>query len=396
MDGDILPRAACGDMDHLAAVRRVAHDYGNILTGILGFSELALAQSPPDSPIRAYLSEIHRSALAGQRLTNTLRLCTRRHWSQEQPTRLAPLVGEEIRRLATRWPALLLDVAVPADLAAVALDEEPLRHVLAQLLDNAAEAIVSDGAVRLTARTVTLTAEQCANLPGSATPGPYIEVTVEDSGCGLSPEVRRSVGAVPFFTTKTRHRGYGLAVVHGILTAHCGAFRLEPAPTGGTMARAYLPVAAAPPAEPASPENVRVLVVDDDPLVLHLVRTTLQRAGYHVETATSAQEALRSFTEAAEPFRLVLSDLVMPHVSGPDLVRQLQTRDAGVNVLFMSGQMVSGAAAAPMPGTSFELLAKPFRPEGLLRAVRSALERGPRSVPAADGTGDEGVRSPVR
>jgi CheY-like chemotaxis protein len=396
MDGDILPRAACGDMDHLAAVRRVAHDYGNILTGILGFSELALAQSPPDSPIRAYLSEIHRSALAGQRLTNTLRLCTRRQWPQEQPARLAPLVEEEAGRLASRWPGLRLDVAVSADLAAVTVEAEPLQHLLAHLLDNAAEAVVNGGSVRVTARTVTLAADQCAELPASVLPGLHIELTVEDSGCGLSPDVQRGLRTVPFFTTKTRHRGYGLAVVHGILAAHRGALRMEPVPAGGTIARAYLPAASATIDETASPEAVRVLVVDDDPLVLHLVRTTLQRAGYHVETATNARDALRSFTEAAEPFRLVLSDLVMPHVSGPDLVRQLQTHDAGVNVLFMSGQMVSGPAAAPMPGTPFELLAKPFRPEGLLRAVRSALERSPRGVPASDGTGDEGVHAPTR
>jgi signal transduction histidine kinase len=373
-----------------AAARRIAHDYGNVLTGILGFSELALGQLKPNSPLASYLHEIHRSALVGERLTSTLRLCARRLWPRQHPARLDVVADDEVRRLGERFPGTPLDVAVPADLCPVALDAEPLGHVLAQLLDNAAEAVASGGGVRLSARAVVLTADECLDLLGAAEPGPHVEVSVEDAGCGLSADARRLLLTEPFFTTKTRHRGYGLSVVHGILCSHRGALAVEPAAGGGTVARAYLPVVA-----PARPGE-RVLVVDDDPMILHLVRTTLQRAGYRVETATSADDAVRSYTRAAEPFRLVLSDLVMPHVSGFDLARQLQTHDAGVNMLFMSGQVVADAAGPPLPGGQFDLLAKPFRPEGLLRAVRCALERGPRGVPAADGTGDEGVHSHAR
>src|SRR5205807_1757061 len=117
----------------------------------------------------------------------------------------------------------------------------------------------------------------------------------------------------------------------------------------GTTARVYLPVApaAAPgpaPGTAATASGERVLVVDDDPLILQLVQVTLQRAGYQVETAAGAADALHSFTRPGEPFGLVLSDVVMPHVSGYDLVRQLRAHDAGVCVLFMSGQVLSDAA----------------------------------------------------
>jgi signal transduction histidine kinase/ActR/RegA family two-component response regulator len=382
------------------AARRIAHDYGNVLTGILGFSELALGQLAPDSPLTAYLGEIHRSALVGERLTNTLRLCTRRQWPRHRPARLSDVVADEVRRLGGKFAGTRLDVALPADLPPVAIDAEPLRHVLAQLLDNAAEAVASGGSVRLSARTVVLTTDQCLDMLGAAEPGPHVEAVVEDSGCGLSAEARERLLAEPFFTTKTRHRGYGLSVVYGILSSHGGALAVGPGAGGGTAARAYLPVAVAGPASSgtaAAPvTGERVLVVDDDPMILHLVRTTLQRAGYRVETASSADDALRSYTRAAEPFRLVLSDLVMPHVSGMDLVRQLQTHDAGVNVLFMSGQVACSACGPQAPAREFDLLAKPFRPEGLLRAVRSALERGRHGVPAAGGAGDEGVHAPAR
>ncbi len=372
-----------------SALRRVAHDYGNVLTGILGFSELALTHTAQRPPLASYLSEIRGAAQVGERLTNTLRLFTRRQWAKDQPARLPAVVADEVGRLGDRFPGVSLEVAVPPDLPAVAIDEEPLRHVLAQLLDNAAEAVASDGSVRLSARPVALTADQCLELFGAAEPGPHVEVVVADTGCGLSADARQRLLVEPFFTTKARHRGYGLGVVYGILSAHRGALAVEPAAVG-TVARAYLPAAPAVAPVPSEAAGERVLVVDDDPMIVQLVRATLQRAGYRVATATTADEALRSFTRTAEPFRLVVSDVVMPHVNGYDLARLLRTHDAGVNVLFMTGE-----APPPQPGETFDLLTKPFGPEGLLRAVRSALERGPRRVPAADRIGDEVVLTPT-
>jgi len=375
------------------AARRIAHDYGNVLTGILGFSDLALSQLPALSPFATYLGEIHRSAQMGERLTAMLRLFTRRHWARTEPARLAAVVADEVRRLRGRALGSAVQVALPADLPRVAIDAEPLQHVLGQLFDNAAEAVVSGGEIRVSGRRVTLTADQCLDLLGAAEPGPYVEVAIEDTGCGLSADARQRLLVELFFSTKTRHRGYGLGVVHGILTAHRGALVIEPAEGGGTSARIYLPVAPAPTAE----DGERVLVVDDDPMILQLVRTTLQRAGYRVETASSAALAMRSYTEAAEPFRLVLSDVTMPHVNGFDLVRQLQTHDASVNVLFMSGQVPTDLDRPPqLSGLPYDLLAKPFRPDGLLRAVRSALERGCQRPPTTLGTGDQGVLSPTR
>jgi signal transduction histidine kinase len=245
-----------------AAARRIAHDYGNILTGILGFSELAQGQLPADSQLAGYLSEVHRSAQQGERLTNTLRLFARRDWPRNEPAQVAAVVAEERRRLHGQFPAARLDVTLPPGLPPVGLDAEPLRHVLAQLLDNAAEAVAAGGDIRLSARAVTLSAEQCLDLFGAAGPGPHVEVVIEDTGCGLSPDARQRVLVEPFFTTKRCRRGYGLAVAYGILAAHRGALAVESAPVG-TVARAYLPVAPEPsavlwsavPAHGARPRN---------------------------------------------------------------------------------------------------------------------------------------------
>jgi CheY-like chemotaxis protein len=117
------------------------------------------------------------------------------------------------------------------------------------------------------------------------------------------------------------------------------------------------------------------LVVDDDPMVLRLVTTTLEGEGYRVQTAHSGAEALRRYTSpGGDPFRLVLSDVVMPVMNGVDLARRLVQHDAAVNLLFMSGHVSADFAPENWGGASFPLLRKPFRPEGLLRAVRSALD----------------------
>jgi signal transduction histidine kinase/CheY-like chemotaxis protein len=373
-----------------AAARRIAHDYGNVLTGILGFAELAQAQVARGGVAGGYLDEVRRAAQQGERLTNRLRLFARRGWPRNQPACLAAVIADEARRLRGQFPAARLDIDLPPDLPAPAIDSEPLRHLLAQLLENAAEAVAAGGSIRLSARAGALSADQCRDLFGAAAPGPHVEIAVEDGGCGLSAEARERLLVEPFFTTKPRQRGYGLAVAYGILAAHFGALAVEPAAVG-TAARVYLPVAPVPAPEPARPEasaahGEGVLVVDDDLMVLQLVRTTLQRAGYRVETATCAADAVRSYTRIAGRFGLVLSDVAMPQASGYELARQLCAHDAGVNVLFMSGEAVSDSARPPRPGAAGDLLTKPFAPDGLLRAVRSALERGGRRGPPR-GTG---------
>jgi CheY-like chemotaxis protein len=381
------------------AARRIVHDYGNVLTGILGFSELALGLVPPHSAIASYLKEIHQSGQLGERLTNALRLFTRRHWPKEPPARLATVLADEIRRLRDRHGSAIYEVALPPDLPPLAIAAEPLGHVLTEFFDNAFEAGSSRPIIRVSARTIELTAEQCVRLFGAVEPGEHVAIAVEDNGSGLSAEAQGRLLIEPFFTTKTRHRGYGLAVAYGILVSHHGALSVEPI-AGGTVARAFLPIAkvsaAAGGPEPSlSGLKERVLVVDDDPQVLQLAQMTLQRAGFRVETANNAAEALAAFVRAKEPFALVLSDVIMPCLNGFDLARQLKSHDPRVNVLFMSAELMPSPTAPPSDDP-FDLIAKPFAPDGLLRAVGCALQRDPRRRTVAARNRDEDVHPPGR
>jgi CheY-like chemotaxis protein len=191
-----------------------------------------------------------------------------------------------------------------------------------------------------------------------------------------------------FFTTKPRRRGLGLLVVYGIAAASRGGLRLENDPAGGAVAEVVLPVSDTEPLEttaiqektterPAvSPGGEKVLVVDDDPLVRQFVQATLQRAGYRVEAVGTTDEAVVSYhADPQDPFRLVLSDLVMPRGTGLDLARRLLQTDVNARLLFMSGRESLEARPKTPALDSFELIQKPFRSERLLLAVRAAIDR---------------------
>jgi CheY-like chemotaxis protein len=212
----------------------------------------------------------------------------------------------------------------------------------------------------------------------------------------MAPEVRQRLFVEPFFSTKPRNRGLGLTAVYGILRSNAGGLRLAADPAGGTRAFLLLPRADLPPTPQSAalrsalraPRSAleKILVVDDDPMILDLVCTTLGQAGYAVEGAVDPVEALERYTAAEAAFDLVLSDLIMPRMTGADLARRLLRVDNSVNVLFMSAHVSSDFAHEDFARRGFDLLCKPFRPEGLVRAVRTALSRcGSRSGEAGPG-----------
>ena len=360
-------------------VARLAHDYGNVLTGIVGFCDLSLSlRAPADSQMSRYLRELQQCAQNGAQLTHLLRLFSRRQAGGVHPCETGTVAAEEAARFGTPGGPFTVHTSVGPGLPPAAIDAGQLRQVLAVLLENARDAMQAAGAVSVSVRTVVLTDDDCLDLYGDARPGPHVEIAVADAGPGLSVEASRRLFAEPFFTAKPRRRGFGLAVAYGIVHAHHGGLRLRPGASGGTVAEVYLPaVGPAQPAVPAPARGEKVLVVDDDPNILRFICATLERAGYRPQGATSAEEAMAQYTSAADRFRLVLSDVIMPKTTGVDLARRLLTFDPDVRVLFMSGQTTSDFTRLDFAGARFEFLSKPFRPEGLLRAVRGAIDRQP-------------------
>ncbi len=381
----LIDRAARQHHVEQAAVitGRLAHDFGNVLTGILGFAELSLSQIPGDSQPRRYLQEVLQSAKSGAAWVQKLQTFSRRSRSSSQPTSVAPVIEAEAERLRKLWgPTISLLVAAADELPPVALDVATLRQLLSPLLDNAHEALDGPGVVTISARQTELSEVDCLELIGATAPGRCIEITITDTGRGLTPDVRRRLFADMFFSTKKRQRGLGLAVAYGIVQAFGGGLRFGPDPEQGTAVHVFLPAAhgapapVAVPAAPASPV-ANILVVDDDDMVLESMCVALEKAGHRVKAAPGPYEALACFTSASEPFHLVLSDVLMPKMSGIDLVRRLLEHDRKINALFISAHE-SGHGGDDLV-RQFGVLRKPFEPAALVSAVNAALAR--RSAP---------------
>jgi signal transduction histidine kinase/ActR/RegA family two-component response regulator len=370
-------------------VGRLIHDFNNILTGVMGFTELSLGQLTPGSAPHQFVSGVYQAAQQGSNLINQLSQFSRRNKPRPAATPLAVIVQEEHTRLCKlSGAAQPFQVQLPERLPSLAVEPEALRQILGRLLDNAREATERGGAITVSARLMELTTADCLDVLGKIAPGLYVQVTVSDTGAGFTLEARQRVFAEPFYSSKPRHRGLGLGSVYGALCCSGGGIQLEHGTAPATAVHVYLPPVLAEieptvvPAAVGKTAGEKLLIVDDDPLTLQLMCTTLERAGYRVQSAADGAAALESFSQAGEPFRLLLSDVVMPRMTGFDLAQRLLDRDPRLHVLFTSGYIPPGFVPEAFASRHFDLLAKPFRPEGLLRAVRAALDREMSSQPA--------------
>jgi signal transduction histidine kinase len=228
---------------------RMAHDFDNILTGIIGFADLSVPMVPAGSQAAGFISEISKVGQRGIQFTQQLHQLSRSGQVKPSPAAVGAAVAKEETRLRPAMPpGLRVEKDVPGTLSPVAIEATPLQTVLGHLLANAAEASAPNGVVTVTARSVELTEADARGYLGKVGVGAHLEIAVSDFGPGIKPEVRRRLFAEPFFTTKVRHRGLGLAIAYRVLSAHRGGIQLDPvpAPGTGTRARVVLPLAARP------------------------------------------------------------------------------------------------------------------------------------------------------
>ncbi len=368
----------------------LAHDFNNVLTAIAGYGELALARVPPGDPLRHDLEGIRRSAERAGGLTRQLLTMSRKQMQQPRPMDLNTVVIDMGRML----PRLLGDdievVVLPgAHPGTVRADPGQMEQVLLNLCINARDAMVGGG--RLTIETEnTERATPPIDEPLGGPSGACVALTVTDTGCGMDAETRRRAFE-PFFTTKEAGKGtgLGLATVYGIVSQSGGCITCESEPGHGTSFRIVLPLASAvtAPAEAVNPApdggTETVLVVEDDGTVLELARRFLECYGYRVLTARDAVSALELAASHAGPLDLLLADVVLPGVNGPELARRLVAQRPA-RVLFMSGHADISVLPAEVLDAGAPFLEKPFSAGDLARKVRQVLDGGrpnPASAP---------------
>jgi two-component system, cell cycle sensor histidine kinase and response regulator CckA len=357
----------------------VAHDFNNLMTAILGNAELLLGDLEAEHPMRDDIAEIRRAAERATSLTRQLLAFSRQQVLQPRSIDLNEILGETQRmlgRVLGEQVRIVTDYA--ADLPTVESDPGQIQQIVLNLALNARDAMPDGGTLRISTELVhAVTGDEPAELQ----PGDYILLRVEDDGHGIPDTL---VGKVfePFFTTKElgRGTGLGLSTVYGIVRQSGGQITLESAEHEGTVVRIWHPAATevspAGPATAAIPEaslpataNRRILLVEDEPAVRQLALRILQRADYDVIAASSGEEAIELAHRADPPIDLLLTDVVMPGMGGPELAQQLTDRLPGLKVLFMSGYTAD--ASIRRAGTAF--LEKPFSPAALTRKVAAVL-----------------------
>jgi two-component system cell cycle sensor histidine kinase/response regulator CckA len=363
----------------------IAHDFNNMLTTIMGYSDMIVEQIGTDKPISADLLEIRHAADRAAGLTRQLLA-----FSRQQVLRIGAVninaVVHDMRALLQRviGEDITITLALTRELGPILADRVQLEQVLMNLASNARDAMPRGG--RLTIGTSVSEARDVTALTGAPVPpSRYITLTLRDSGEGMDARTRERIFE-PFFTTKElgKGTGLGLATVYGIVRQLDGHIGVTSEIAAGTTFTLFFPEAAAGTAvsslslAPQTDVAVAtsrdlVLVVEDEPGLRRLLVRTLSRHGYEVLEAGTGKEGLAVVAQAGDKLRLVVSDVVMPTMNGPEMARRLRETRPDLKVLYMSGYAGETMARGGMLEEHATLLGKPFTAHELLQKVREML-----------------------
>ncbi len=364
----------------------VAHDFNNILTAILSYAELGLEDLRPDDPLAQDLEEIRNAAVRARTLTRQLLAFSRQQVLAPRVLDLNQVVAEidkMLRRLVGE--DIEIAAALAPRLGAIRADPGQIEQVIVNLAVNARDAMPEGGQLTIETAEVELpeaTARDLVTVPA----GRYVMLAITDTGYGMDPETKSRLFE-PFFTTKEpgKGTGLGLATVYGIVNQSGGFVWVYSEPGQGTTVKVYFPRVeeapqTAPPAAPADAEPQRgsetILLVEDEEAVRTIARLALTRRGYRVLVAANGGEALLAGERETGPIHLLLTDVVMPGMGGPELARRLAALRPAMKLLFMSGYADRAVARHGLIESGARFLEKPFTPESLLRKVRDVLGAG--------------------
>jgi two-component system cell cycle sensor histidine kinase/response regulator CckA len=363
----------------------VAHDFNNLLSVIIGYSELLTANPASEGPMRAHLETIKRAGERAASLSAQLLAFSRRQVLQPSVVNLNSLVRESekmLERLVREnvEHKIVLDPALWKTRA----DPGQLVQVIMNLAINARDAMPKGG--RLTIETANVTFDDVTTIQGiEVAAGNYVKLSVSDSGAGMDAETQARVFE-PLFSTKEDGRGtsLGLATAYGIVKQSGGYIFADSAVGQGTTFETYLPRAHQPAERPSpqhGPANVRpgsetLLVVEDETAFRDLLRDGLQAKGYHVLVAANGVEALRTAEEHTGHIRVLVTDVIMPQMSGPELARTLKKIRPGIEILYMSGYTDDKVSDDDSSSGDVTLMQKPFYIDDLVRKIEEILARG--------------------
>ncbi len=362
----------------------ISHDFNNLLTVITGYSTLALQKAGPDHPAAQDIAQVIN---AGERATSLIRQLLafgRRQILDPQPINVNIFIAS-IHKILCRLIGenISLTTQLSPEISLVLADQSQIEQIIMNLVINARDAMERGGTITVGTTNQTIDSTFVRNNRG-AIEGDYVVISVRDTGMGMSEETIARIFE-PFFTTKAESgTGLGLATVYGIVKQNNGYIRVLSQIGIGTEFKVYIPQLLKIQQEHATNNQVvntlkpvrgegLILVVEDEPTVLDLAAVSLRSHGYDVLTARSPQDALRIFDRTGEKISLVLTDIMMPDMSGPEMTRIMRLKHPDIKLLFMSGYSEEKIDALDFPNEKIHFMTKPFGPADLAKVVHECL-----------------------
>jgi CheY-like chemotaxis protein/two-component sensor histidine kinase len=325
----------------------IAHDFNNILAAMQGYAELTLDDLPEDSPVRGNLEQIMSCTNRATKLVKQILTFSRKDQKEQEkePLQISSIVKEVLSMLRPSLPATIqICRKIHAESSTVLADPTQIHQVLLNLCTNASHAMREKGGLLEVSLTDVNFESETRIGDEFIDQGSYVKLSVRDSGCGMEKEIIERIFE-PFFTTKSvdEGTGLGLSVVHGIIKSHDGAITVTSTPGEGTVFDIYLPrIEGGEALEPQSPKSAPrekdvILLVDDEEMMVDVTGRILERLGFDVVAKTSSIDALETFQEDPNQFDLVITDQVMPNMTGTELARNLISIRPDIPVIICSG-----------------------------------------------------------
>ncbi len=361
----------------------IAHDFNNILSAIVGYTDLALYYTSPNSHLQRDLNAVLRACDRAKSLVSQILSFSRKAERERSILDMGVLVRECSRLLRASLPSTIeITTKVAEDSGMVRADPVQIQQVILNICTNAAHAMaIAGGSLQIAMRKVRLDTDSSKRY-AELEPGEYQLISIGDTGCGMDRETLARIFE-PFFTTKEEGQGtgLGLSVAHGIIRGHGGTIVVYSEPGQGSVFNIYLPAARGeaedrrdPIEGPLPTGNERILFVDDEPDLVDISRQILTRLGYQVEACTSSVEALELFNKAPQAFDLIMTDQTMPRLTGLDMAARMLATRPDLPVIICTGFSVNVSEEKARELGIKQVLMKPLVIGEVARTIRAVLD----------------------
>jgi len=361
----------------------IAHDFNNILAAIIGYAEIALMDVKEDYRLQNALDQVIKASTRAKDLVRQILTFSRQSEPEIRPLNIVPIVKESLRLLRASLPSTIdIQQNISARVRNIMADPTNIHQILMNLCTNAGHAMMEKGGVLKVELNDVFFDTDDNILQHDLMPGPYVQLSVIDTGHGMKHQILKRIYD-PYFTTKNRSEGtgLGLSVVHGIIKSHGGSIKVNSRIGSGTAFYVYFPAIDCSeavkdvPIQPIPRGNEKILFVDDEKAILDVGQQLLERLGYKVTARASSIEALETFRAKPDAFDLIITDMTMPNMTGVELAKEIIKINSSIPIVLCTGfsEQVNEIKAKELGLTAY--IMKPFSIQEIVKTIRKVLDK---------------------